>query len=1096
MPDVETFLGGLGLEGYAPAFAENAIDAETLLELTDQDLKDLGVAALGHRKKILRALAELRGDGDGAREAGEPAPQGHGQKRQLTLVFADLVESTELSQRLGLEGYRKTLRAYQDWAKEAIEAEGGYVAKYLGDGVLAYFGYPRANEDDPLRAVQAALSLIRKVAAAEPPLALRVGVETGPVVVGDILGEAASREHTVVGETPNLAARLQALAKPGGLVIGPRCHRLIGRRVQAQALGPQRLKGFSEPVEAWTVTGLKQAHEETGWAGESGQPPLIGRRRELGALAAAFSRMQLGEPAAVQITGEAGIGKSRLVSEFLRQVGGGAKLLTGHCAAQGSSTAFYPFLDLLRREYLGSGGADAGAVAQRLLRDGLDEQTHLPYLLRLLDLEHPARALVQPDLVGRRTEEALSRLLLGQGRTGPSILFINDLHWIDERSQALLHGLLRDPARRGLLLIMTARRRFAAPWSDEESVERLELEPLSQEEGLQLLNAQLAEGETAEEASLREIVERAGGNPLFLEALGEHLGERRAKRAAEEIGVPETLAGLLMQRVDNLSPRARSLAALAAVAGRRFEGGLILTPEDDQEALAELERARVVHRDAQTPGAYRFHHALLQDAVYASLLREDRERLHRLLGERLLENHQGREAEVAEDLARHFQEGGDPQRAARYAHLAGQKALELFALKDAETWFSRCIELLPEETDREADLIRASSIVNLSQVRCWNVDFPGMVSLARSNLPAIRALGEIEEVSYALTWIGEGYMHAGRLAEARETLESAAAIAEGLSARKAEGYAKGELLWLDSICGPVEAPEAFEARCEALRVMGEELQENYLALLSLYPKWAAATQRGEIGKARRLALEMIAFGEESAYPPAACWGPCLLADSDARIGNLEEALASCEAARAAAACPFDDMMAELSLGMTLAAAGRRGEGLAILSKAPWRSDRIGALFFAYAGDAAYGRALAEEGRSDEALKWLKDGIAYFEESGNGRAVCLLRLELLRALLAVEGGATPAEVGFWARLRGREKKESESLETLSLALETGARDLDMRGVLAEALLLRARHARAQGDREASKRALEEAAGIAASLDWLRLEQAMNAEWRSL
>jgi class 3 adenylate cyclase len=1101
LPDVEEFLSGLGLEAYGEAFAENAIDSDTLLELTDRDLKDLGVAALGHRKKILKALEELRA------APGETAPaQSSGHKRQLTLVFADLVASTELSQNLGLEAYRATLRRYQDWARTAIEGEGGYVAKYLGDGVLAYFGYPKANEDDPLRAVRASLSLIRSVMTADPPLAVRIGVETGLVVVGDIIGEAASQEHTVVGETPNLAARLQAIAPSNSLVIGPRTFRLVERQVASEALGPQRLKGFSEEVAAWKVTGLADAKKGLESGGIDEQTPLIGRRRELGLLAAAFSRTQLGEPVAVQVRGEAGIGKSRLVAEFLGQIEGRAKLLHGHCASNATSTAFYPFVDLLRREYLGGAGAaeagetDTGAVVERMLRDGLDESEEIPYLLRLLDLDHPARAAVRPDLVGRRSEDALVKLFLGLGRLAPTILFINDLHWIDERSQALLLRLVADPNRKGLLLLMTARRRYASPWPEGGGVELLDLEPLLADEGLMILNAQLSGAAAEDEKALREIVERAGGNPLFLEALGQHLGGQRARRPDEEAGVPDTLAGLLMQRVDSLSQAARSLAELASVAGRRFDGGLILESNEDRALMAELERARLIHHDPQTPGFYRFHHALLQDAIYASLLKENREQLHRRLGERLAAGYEGREQEVASELARHFEEGGAPRLASRYAHLAGQRALEFFALKDAETWFSRCIELLPEQGEREEEILRASSIVNLSQVRCWNLDFPGMVSLAQDNLAAIRALGEIEEVSFALTWIGEGYMHAGRLDEARETLGKALAIAEGLEVEKAAGYARGELLWLDSICGEAATPETFDARCRSLMALGGELSENYLMLLGLYPQWAAATQRGEIGKARRLALELIEFGRSSAYPPAACWGSCLLADSEARIGNAAEALKACAEGREAAACGFDDMMARLSQGMTLCAVGQRQEGLALLREAPWRSDRIGALFFAYAGDAAYGRALAEEGEVERARAWLKEGVAHFEESGNRRAACFARLELLRAGLLDGAEEKRGERGFWGRWRGARQERppafEQVFERLFEDLRREAAALDMRGLLVEAQLLHARHARRQGDNAAAAAALEEAGKTVAGLDWLRLEQTINAERRAL
>jgi class 3 adenylate cyclase/tetratricopeptide (TPR) repeat protein len=1099
--DVEELLISLGLAEYASAFADNAVDGDVLADLTDADLKDLGVHALGHRKKILKAIAALK---EPAGPPPAPDAEVRAQRRQLTLMFADLADSTRLSRSMDLEAYRDLIRTYQDTAKQAIERQGGYVAKYLGDGVLAYFGYPQSHEDDAERAIRAGRALIdalpgRRPNAGGPALGVRIGVETGPVVVGDIIGEAASQEHAVVGETPNLAARLQAIAAPDTIVVGPVTRRLADGAASFHPLGDRDLKGFTAPVPVWRVDAVAGATDRLERGRGAALSPLIGRRAELGALASAFARMRAGETLCAHLVGEPGIGKSRLAHEFLRQTRDAAALLAGHCAAHGGSTAFFPFIDLLRRSYLeAAGAADGAALRMRLAADGLHPERHVPYLLKLLDVEDPEKAALEHDLIGVRTQEALIRLVVEHGRIRPTILFINDLHWIDERSTAVLEALIRDPARQGLLVLCTFRRRYKPPWQEHPGVEDIRLEPLSTQESLELFRSRGASGD---DPALADIVERAGGNPLFLEELARHVTE--AARGAVEgrsQTIPETLAGLLMQRVDSVSPAARRHAETASVAGRVFEAALL---GDGPEAavataLAELEAGGLIVADGRRAGVYRFRHALVQEVIYGSLLEADRRRLHRQVGERLRARRAGREAEVAEDLARHFDAAGETKAAARYAFMAGEKALGLFALRDASTWFGMCLALTPDDGGPGTDLLMARAIVNQTQVLCWNGDFPGMMGLAQSHLPRIRALGEMVEASRALTWIGEGYMHVGRLEEARAELERALELGRAIDDEMSVGYASGELLWLDTITGGRERIETLPGRCDALEAIAARLGDNYLALLARYARWASATQRGELAAALEAARGLSAFGERTGYPPALCWGACMRADAEARAGNLVEAERAARVGQAAAACEFDRLMAELALGMTLAAVGRTEAGLELLARAPWRTDRIGALYFGYAGDIAYGRALCEAGELERGLAWLRDGVEHFERIGNQRAACMAALELAR--IGSGQSADPAQGGLFRRglrslLKPRRDIRLEMREWLAHVLVRGE-PLEMCGARAEAHLLLAGLAERDEGVAAAQYHLDEARALARPLGWLSLEQQINAEIRRL
>jgi len=488
----------------------------------------------------------------------------------------------------------------------------------------------------------------------------------------------------------------------------------------------------------------------------------------------------------------------------------------------------------------------------------------------------------------------------------------------------------------------------------------------------------------------------------------------------------------------------------------------------------------------------------VHDVIYDSLLEVDRCHLHHEVGARLEAQHAGREVEVAEDLARHFEAAGDTRSAARYAYLAGTKALDLFALHDAETWYGKCLSFAPAEGSAEDDILFARSVVNQTQVLCWNGDFPAMVGLAQRHLARIQALGAIEEVSRALTWIGEGYMHVGRYEDARATLDQALESGRKLGDEVCIGYATAELMWLDTVVGEDADYDSLPDRATELEALAIRVGDRLLATMAHYVRWAHATQSGRVGVALETARRLRAHGEHSNYPPAVCWGACLEADGHAKAGNVAEAEQAARAGREAAACGFDLLMADLALGMTLVTTGRTEDGLALLNKAPWRTDRIGALYFAYAGDVAFGRALAAAGQVKEGLDWLRDGVEWFERIGNRRAACMAALELARILIEDTDQPGPRE-GLRLRLRTLFAGAASPVDEARICLDrvlAAKQALSMHDACAEALMLRARLAERDKDLAAARAALAEAHALAASLEWLPLEQRINTEIRRL
>lgn len=1067
---ISEFLLALDLSQHVPAFVENDVEMDLLPSLSDADLRDLGVDKLGHRKRILAAAAAL-----GTTEGPADGTSARAQRRLLTLMFADLVGSTALSTRLSLEAYRETIRDFQDAVSEEVESYGGFVAKFLGDGVLAYFGYPQSHEDDAERAIQAGLALVKQIGELTVPngagrLEVRVGIETGFVVVGEIVGRGAAQEHSALGLTPNLAARLQTVADPGSVVVGPACRRLSDGAAEFETLGPHVFKGFDDPVPVWRVVRFSGSYDRLERR-QGDLAPLIGREHEIGALEAALSRARLGALGTTHVIGEPGIGKSRLLREFITRQGDAFTLLIGQCSPHARTTAFHLFIDLLRR-FRDKVVADGGLLEDRLVEVGLDRDRHIPYLRRLVEPQASIPG-VDPDLIGSRTREALSEFIIIQGRFKPTVLYLNDLHWIDERSSNVLDALVRDPRRRGVLIVAAFRPEFSAPWADAPGVEELVLEPLSTSEAVQLFRDYLADQNTL--ADMMPFIERAGGNPLFLEEIARHFTHEPPEGpVAESSGIPETLAGLLMQRVDRLSPEARRLVERASVIGREFDTRLL--GAGGMRHLAELEQSGIVQALPEQPDRFKFQHALVQQVIYESLLSEDRRSLHGDVARCLEDLHAGQEVEVAEFLAQQSEAAGNAIATARYALMAGKRALDLFALRDAQGWFQKCIDLTGPAGEVDDMLLLARAVVNQTQILCWNGDFPAMTELARSHLARVQTLGEIEEVSRLLTWIGEGYMHATRYADAKQAFDRAQTIGEALGDESSVGYAKGLRLWLDSIVGEGEAFDALPSRSKSVEVLGRHLGDRYLFTLSHYTRWAHATQVGQVGVAAEEASRLQAMGSRDNYPPAECWGACLLALSQAEAGNLKDAFAAAEHGVASAASGFDRLMADLALGMVLVAADDPSPGLARLSNAPWRTERIGAFYFAYAGDAAYGRGLVRGGQLEEGTAWLREGMRWFDTLGNRRGKCLSMLGLLEAA-AKTGDATQARLWF-------ERTTNEAARA------------GMRGVQAEAHLIVADVYEQIGDLDVAMAENAAAKVLVQPLGWLALEQRLNAQARRL
>jgi class 3 adenylate cyclase/predicted ATPase len=707
MPGIRGWLSSHGLSEYADRFVENRIDLSILPDLTDDDLKELGVL-LGDRRRILRLITELGAKPQAPAVSGSRPLEG-AERRQVTVMFADLVGSTALSTGMDPEDLRDVFAAYSACAEETVNKFGGNVAQYMGDGILVYFGYPRAHEDDAAQAVRAGLELIEAVAGLKTrvPQQVRVGIATGVVVVGNLT-------PSIVGETPNLAARLQSLAKPNMVVISEGTRRLLGHLFELADLGTQDLKGISAPVQVWAVLRPSSSTSRFEALHQSGMTTLVGREEEYEFLRRRWLKAKEGEGQVVLLSGEAGIGKSHLTVAFTERLKDERFLrIRCFCSPQHTNSALHPIIDHVER----SAGFARDDTPQTkldkldaLLRQSWASAEDAALFVRMLSLPNDGRypLLELPPRQRRQTTmDALVRQVEILSRTGPLLVIFEDAHWADPTSLELMGRLASHLASHRVLLVISFRPEFESPWSQQAHVAALALNRLGPGAVDVMINHII--GNNPLPAAVRQdIIERTDGIPLFVEEMTKAVLETASEAAAQRVAasvppptmvVPASLHASLMARLDRLGG-SKELAQIGAAIGREFSHELLLAVARRPEAKLEMQldrlmRAGLLFRQGVSPDAtYFFKHALVQDAAYSLLLRGPRRHLHARIAETL----ESKFSEIAENkpvlMARHWAEAGDIEKAVALWGKAGQRSAERSALVEATQQFKRALDLI------------------------------------------------------------------------------------------------------------------------------------------------------------------------------------------------------------------------------------------------------------------------------------------------------------------------------------------------------------------------------------------------------------------
>jgi class 3 adenylate cyclase/tetratricopeptide (TPR) repeat protein len=963
---------------------------------------------------------------------GPSAPTG--ERRQVTVLFADLVGFTAMSERLGEEGTHVLIQPIYELMATAVREQGGSVKDFIGDGMMALFGVPKALEDGPLRACRAALLIHKRMAAMAPLIEaqhgvrpqLRIGINTGLVVVTHIRGESASM--AVLGDTVNLASRLQTVADPGTIVLGEATHRLVQGLVEASFTGTHSIKGKSEPQRTWRVDSIRAGATRFEAAVGRGLSSYVGRERELALLERSLTEA-VAQVRAIDIVAEPGMGKSRLLHEFSKLLDREqAVILSGYCSPDGRQTPFLPFIEVVRRAFQVSAGEAEREVGDKLNTGltilGLNSTENLALLLNLLGLKPPDGSLVGLDgvLIGLRTRELLQRLLEARCRLSPIVLLIEDIHWIDSVSEELLRNIVNSAPKLPLLILHTRRPEYQPDWRDARAVTRLPLEPLPPADVQRLVQARLGV-EVLPDALVRLLTEKTQGNALFAEEIVTFLTERGALRTTAG-GVefaPDTVAGalpasiqsLLTARVDQLSPEDRGVLQAAAVIGRRFELDLladVAVPGDDVGArLMAMKALDLVHFTRKS-GAYTFKHALVCDVLYQSMLTEARTALHFKIAQEIERRSGNRLAEVAEILAYHYSRTKRSDKAFIYLTMAGTKSLGVYSLDEASANFAAAVELLEIDPDCATDQQVAKLLVAYTLCSNLSLHLKSLIAIVERFRPRIeRATDSHDRILIQHHYV-LGLLWSARYREAEKIQSDLSAMAARLGDARSKAYAIASALHLSTFVTPYPIATFIELHREAIAAAEDDVYLQHFILAAA--GWDELS-RGRVAMAHQAAEELLAVGRQLKDPRSMGYAMALKAWIALTSDDYERALEFAERSMNIARAPFERETAHAARNVALVLL-RRPEAMTALRNFIDQCAINGWHAHSSGSDAMWGIALAMNGEIGKGIRWVKKAISRREREGYRAAADWCRMFLCEIYLEIISGKEKAPLKVLVR----------------------------------------------------------------------------------
>jgi class 3 adenylate cyclase/predicted ATPase len=1082
--DVASWLRNLGLERYEPAFRENEVGAEDLCHLTAEDLEGLGVAAIGHRRRLLVAIgklqmvaiANLQTDAEPPAMArptdDHPASASAGERRQLTVMFCDLVGSTALSEKLDPEELRGLLHAYRNLCGDVIARYDGFVAGYVGDGILTYFGWPTAHEEDAERAVRAALEIVQTVkqASSTEDLAVRIGIATGPVVVGESAG-VGDQAKLAVGSTPNLAARLQGLASADQIVIAASTRRLAGNAFELSDLGEHDLKGIPEPVHAWRVeSALATESRFDASHGVGALTPLVGRDEELDLLLRRWSQTRDGEGQVVLLSGEPGIGKSRILSALRERLDvNGVQALRFQCSPYYVNSAFWPIIDNFERTLKFTRDETADSKLDKLealMVTHYDRPlTDVQFVAAILSVPFEGRygaLAMTPQKHKDETLRTLVDFIEAAARQQPSVMLFEDAHWADPTTLEVLDLLIDRVKSVPLLVMLTNRPEFQSRWSEQGHVGALNLSKLTRTQSAAMVST-LAGGK-ALPAALREmILTRTDGVPLFVEELTKSILESGELREvgdhydyggpARAVTIPATLRDSLMARLDRFMP-VKQIAQIGAAIGREFNYELIAAvapiPQAQlDDALVQLSESGLAFRRGTPPDAiYTFKHALVQDAAYDSLLKSRRQELHAKIARVIEQRFPKIKTTEPEVLAHHLTAAGLSEAAIPLWQAAGDLAVKRMAPAEAISHLNRGLELastLPRSSQRDASELglRFPLAIAWWALKGWPAQ-----EVWTSLHPAL-ALAKSLERADALTPIYWGLfanvLEQGRVAESLQWVEEMLGVAEATG--DADLLIAGHMSACLSYNWLGEFTNAVEHANKILDLYDAEKHFHLADILDHDPRTVAGISAsigtwvlGYPDRAKRLSDEKDAHARRRGHAFdlgfALTLGPHKF-DRRFTFADLRNRAEECERLGRENSLPvLWTLLAPISWGQAFIREGKVAEGIARLKAGIAASNASGGKVRGPTWQAFLAEAMAVTGDLDSAVDLIDEQIDQIERPGwEERIYYAETLRLKGWMLSLKGDLEAAEQNFLASLDWARRQQAKSWElrtSISLA----------------------------------------------------------------
>lgn len=990
---IKQWLAERGLGQYIDIFKANDIDLRALSYLSEDDLRELGVS-LGHRRILINEIKQITQQPIQSQSADDRSQiEETAERRQLTVKFCDLVDSTAMAQEIDPEEMREILRHYQNSVSASVRQYGGYVARFVGDGVLSYFGWPRAYEDQADRAVRASISIIKVMQhldnQSSSSINVRIGIDSGLVVVGDLIGEATSDLNTVIGETPNLAARLQSRAEPGEIIIGTNTRRLLGDTFKFKGISPKKLKGFKDEIAAWKVIGERHAGNRFEATHTKKLAKLVGREHELGLLRERWQQAKDFEGQIVLLSGEAGIGKSRLARDFSLAISNDLRFnLSYQCSPHHTNSAFYPIITRLQRA-VGFSETDStedklDKLEKSLQLWGNDVKRVAPLFAELMSVPSQQRygsLELTPQQLRQQTIEAMIDQVLALCQRRPVYILIEDAHWIDPSMMDFITELMPRITDKPAMVLITYRPENLPKWPPLPNLTSISLNRLGRKQAAEIAHA--VGGEELLQAVIEKIVERADGVPLYIEELTKSVQESFTSNndPVAEAFIPPTLQSSLVARLDRLE-EAKEIAQIGAVIGREFSHDLLKrvcakTQTEISDALERLLMSGLVFRRGISPNdVYTFKHSLVQDAAYDTMLFSKRRRLHALIVDILEERDSYLASDIITLLAHHAFAAERWNRAFDYLQQAGATAMDSAAVHEAVALFEKALIAGSHLTESGQSLKKDIDLRFDLRNALWSIGkFERILTILKQAEQLATKLGDAVRTGWISVYTSASLWQLGRSAKALDAANNALDISSRVNDLPLSVGSRFYLGCVTVTSGECEsAISIFQQTCDQL---GGELDYQRCGLPFLpaviarsWMVWALA-ERGEFTDAQILADKALDIANQDGHPFNIAhiyydlgYLHYLKGDVGAAVSTLEQASQIIEKWGLTYLSPFITGF----LGHAYTLSGDSTKAISTLEKALAAYNTIGLGLFRSLVSVYMGKALLADGQIEQAFE--------------------------------------------------------------------------------------------------------------------------------